>query len=50
MRIVESGGRLISVPVDESLPSVNEPDEADIVLDYIRTNMEQRQLLDRISR
>lgn len=50
MRIVEGGGRLVSVAVDESLPSVNEPHEADIVLEYIRTNSEQQQLLDRISR
>lgn len=49
MRIVESDGRLIAVFVDESLPSVNEPHEADIVLDYIRGNAEQRRLLDRIS-
>lgn len=48
MRIVESGGRMISVPVEESLPSVNEPHEADIVLDYIREDDEQRALLARI--
>lgn len=48
MRIVESGGRMISVPVEESLPSVNEPQEADIVLDYIRDDAEQRSLLERI--
>lgn len=48
MRILEAGRRLYSVPVDESLPSVNEPHEAEIVLDYIRSTPEQKQLLDRI--
>lgn len=48
MRIVESGRRLYSVPVAESLPSVNEPHEADIVLEYIRSTPEQKQLLERI--
>lgn len=49
MRIIENGFCLLSVPVSPSLPSVNEPHEADIVLDYIRTNEEQRALLERIS-
>ena len=34
MRIIENGHRLISVPFDESLPSVNEPDEAEIAINY----------------
>lgn len=48
MRIVENGYNLQSVPVHPSLPSVNEPDEAEIVLNYIRNNDEQRILLERI--
>lgn len=48
MRIVENGGRLVSVPVAESLPSVNEPDEAGIVLDHLRNDAEQAELLARI--
>ncbi len=47
MRIIEYGYTLRSVPVSPSLPSVNEPEEADIVLDYIRKNTEQQALLDR---
>jgi len=45
MRIIESGYSLQSVPVSPSLPSVNEPDEANIVLDYIKQNDEQNELL-----
>lgn len=48
MRIIENGYSLRSVPVSPSLPSVNQPDEADIVLDYIQHNAEQRALLERI--
>lgn len=48
MRIVENGHALRSVPVSPSLPSVNEPQEADTVLQYIRDNLEQRTLLERI--
>lgn len=48
MRIVESGGTLVSVPVDTSLPSVNEPHEADIVLEQIKTIPEQQALLQRV--
>lgn len=48
MRIIENGYILRSIPVSPSLPSVNQPDEADIVLDYIRHNAEQRALLERI--
>jgi len=46
MRIIENGFVLKSVPVNESLPSVNEPSEAEIVLDYIKNNPEQKSLLD----
>ena len=45
MRIIELGRTLKSVPVDEALPSVNEPQEADIVLDYLQRSEEQRELL-----
>ena len=48
MRIIENGYSLRSVPVSPSLPSVNKPDEAEIVLNYIRHNAEQRALLERI--
>lgn len=47
MRIIETGGNLTSVPVGESLPSVNEPHEADIVLDYVRKSPEQAVLLEK---
>jgi 3-deoxy-manno-octulosonate cytidylyltransferase (CMP-KDO synthetase) len=45
MRIIENGYSFQSVTLGESLPSVNEPHEADIVLDYIRTNDVQRDLI-----
>lgn len=45
MRILENDFTLQSVPVEPSLPSVNEPLEANIVLDYIANNDEQRSLL-----
>ena len=48
MRIIENGYGLKSIPVSPSLPSVNEPDEANIVLEYIRNNPEQRSLLERV--
>jgi 3-deoxy-manno-octulosonate cytidylyltransferase (CMP-KDO synthetase) len=48
MRIIENGHRLTSVSVHPSLPSVNEANEAETVLDYIRCNPEQSLLLDRI--
>jgi 3-deoxy-manno-octulosonate cytidylyltransferase (CMP-KDO synthetase) len=50
MRIIENGFELYSVPVAPSLLSVNEPQEAEIVLEYIRRNPEQRELLERITR
>lgn len=49
MRIVENGYILRSVPVSPSLPSVNEPVEADLVLKYIQNDDEQRALLNRIA-
>jgi 3-deoxy-manno-octulosonate cytidylyltransferase (CMP-KDO synthetase) len=45
MRIIESGHTLRSVPVSPSLPSVNEPEEADLVLDYVQRTPEQLTLL-----
>jgi 3-deoxy-manno-octulosonate cytidylyltransferase (CMP-KDO synthetase) len=45
MRIIENGYAITSVPVIPSLPSVNEPKEAEIVLEYIRSNGEQMELL-----
>jgi len=48
MRILENGYSLVSVPVSPSLPSVNEPAEAEIVLDYIRKDEEQSMLLKRV--
>jgi 3-deoxy-manno-octulosonate cytidylyltransferase (CMP-KDO synthetase) len=49
MRILENDYTLQSVPVAPSLPSVNEPHEADVVLEYIRGNAEQADLLRKIS-
>ena len=48
MRIIENNYVLKSVPVAPSLPSVNEPEEADIVLDYINKNDKQKLILKKI--
>ena len=48
MRILENGYHLQSVPVDVSLPSVNEVEEANIVLDYIQKSDEQKELIELI--
>lgn len=48
MRVIENGFTMTSVPVTPSLPSVNEPAEADIVLDYIRNIPVQENLLNTI--
>ncbi|RTY34210.1 3-deoxy-manno-octulosonate cytidylyltransferase [Chlorobium phaeovibrioides] len=48
MRIIENGFVMRSVPVSPSLPSVNEPGEAEIVLQYVNSDEEQRALLERI--
>jgi len=48
MRIVENGYHLQSVSLDASLPSVNEEEEADIVLDYIQKSDEQKDLIEQI--
>ena len=46
MRIIEHGFNFQSVPVSPSLPSVNEPSEADVVIDYFENTEEQAILLD----
>jgi len=48
MRIIENGFYLQSVPVTPSLPSVNEPKDSDVVLEYIKNDTEQQRLLERI--
>ena len=48
MRIIENGSTMISVSVDPSLPSVNEPTEANIVLEYLENNIIQKELLNKI--
>jgi 3-deoxy-manno-octulosonate cytidylyltransferase (CMP-KDO synthetase) len=48
MRIIENNFRLKSVPINTSLPSVNEPHEANIVMDYIESSDEQKNILNRI--
>jgi 3-deoxy-manno-octulosonate cytidylyltransferase (CMP-KDO synthetase) len=48
MRMIENGYEVTSVAVSPSLPSVNEPAEAEIVLNYIENNMEQKDLLNKI--
>jgi 3-deoxy-manno-octulosonate cytidylyltransferase (CMP-KDO synthetase) len=45
MRIIENGYSLLSVPFESSLPSVNEPDEAKLVKDYLSSNNRQLELL-----
>jgi len=48
MRIIENGFKLFSVSLSSSLPSVNEPKESQIVLDYINKHVEQQRLIERI--
>lgn len=48
MRIIESGHRIYSVPVFPSLPSVNEPEDVDVVLEYFKANEEQQSILAKI--
>ena len=48
MRIIENGYELHSVAVDPSLPSVNEPQETDIILDFIKNSVEQKIILEKI--
>ena len=49
MRIIENGYSFKSVPVEPSLPSINVPEDTDIVLKYIENNYEQKKLLDTIN-
>jgi 3-deoxy-manno-octulosonate cytidylyltransferase (CMP-KDO synthetase) len=48
MRVIENGYKMISVAVAPSLPSVNEPQEADIVLEYIKKDSVQESLLNQV--
>ena len=48
MRILENDYSLQSVPVYPSVPSVNEPHEAEIVLEYMHQDPEQKALLEKI--
>lgn len=48
MRIIENGFRLISVPFDFSLPSVNEPAESQLIEKHLEFNEHQRVLLKEI--
>ena len=48
MRMIEYGFKVRSVAVSHSLPSVNEPKEANIVLDYIENDIEQKRLLESV--
>ena len=45
MRIIENGYSICSIPVNPSLPSVNEKHEAQIIIDFINNNSEQLKLL-----
>lgn len=49
MRIIENGYKLMSVPVEPSLPSVNEPHDVQIVLDYAQKDAEQIRILNFIT-
>ena len=48
MRIIENGFSLISVSVDTSLPSINEPHELNSVLTYLDSSLEQQRLLKQV--
>ena len=48
MRAIENGFQINSVNLEESVPSVNEPHELDIVLNYLKQNKEQKNLLNKI--
>jgi 3-deoxy-manno-octulosonate cytidylyltransferase (CMP-KDO synthetase) len=45
LRVLANGYSLSSVPVAPTLPSVNEPGEAELVLEYVQGSPEQRELL-----
>lgn len=48
MRIIENNHNLYAVNVEKSLPSINEPNESDIVIDYLNNNHEQKSILNKI--
>ena len=48
MRIIENGYALQSVSVEPSLPSVNEPHETYVILDFIKNSTEQKIILEKI--
>jgi len=48
MRIIENNFILKSVPVSPTLPSINEPQDVEIVLNYISKNIEQQEILKKI--
>lgn len=48
MRIIDNNFDLKSISIEPTLPSVNEPHEADIVKNYILSNTEQQNLLDKV--
>jgi 3-deoxy-manno-octulosonate cytidylyltransferase (CMP-KDO synthetase) len=45
MRIIENGYSIRSIDLQPSLPSINEPDEVEIVLNYINSNSEQKEII-----
>jgi len=45
MRIIENNYKLKSVPFNSSLPSVNEPNEVNVVLDFIKKSSSQQIIL-----
>lgn len=45
MKVIENDGQIISVAVEPSLPSINQPDEVDAVLAMLENNVEQVFLL-----
>ncbi len=48
MRVIENDGQVVAVPVEPSLPSINQPDEVDFVLDVLRNDDEQMYLLNEV--
>ena len=48
MRIIANGFSIRSIPVSPSLPSVNEPSEAEVVLSCIVSDPEQMRLLNKV--
>lgn len=48
MRIIEKGYSIRSINFESSQPSINEPGDVDEVLNYIKNNMEQQDLLKKV--